>query len=102
MINTILKGLFSMIVTMSNFFLQPIYDLIDDIDLGGFTFSDILALMNAYIGLLRNALSWVADATGLPGWLFGLMALFTMANITTRVAVYVIKLLLKWYRKLMP
>lgn len=102
MINTILQGLFSAFISMANNFLSPLYDLIDDIDLGGYTIGDALTQLNAYITLLRQSIGWVANATGIPGWLFALMGLFMVANITLRIAVYVIKLLLKWYRKLMP
>lgn len=102
MINTLLKGFFSIVITLSNWFLSPIYDLIDDIDIGGMTIADVLTIMNNYIVLLRNGISWVANATGIPSWLFGVMGLFLTANLTLRITVYVIKLILKWYRKLMP
>lgn len=102
MINTILQGLFSAFISMANNFLTPIYALVQNIDLGGYTIGDALIQINAYITLLRQSIGWVANATGIPGWLFALMGLFLTANLTLRVAVYVIKLLLKWYRKLMP
>lgn len=102
MINTILKGFFSIVITLTNYFLQPIYDLIADIDIGGLTIADVLNQMNSYIILLRSGLAWVANATGIPSWLFGVMGLFLTANLTLRITVYVIKLILKWYRKLMP
>ena len=102
MINTILKGFFSIVITMTNIFLQPIYNLIANIDIGGMTIADVLNQVNGYIVILRGGLSWVANATGLPSWLFGVMGLFLTANISVRVSIYVIKLILKWYRKLMP
>lgn len=102
MIDTIMKGLFSMFIALANNFLSPIYSLIANIDLGGYTIADALTQLNLYITLLRQSIGWVANATGIPGWLFALMGLFMIANLTLRIAVYVIKLLLKWYRKLMP
>lgn len=102
MINTLLKGFFSIVITLTNYFLTPIYNLIANIDLGGFTVADTISQLSAYVSLLQGGLSWVANAIGLPGWLFALMGLFLIANITLRVAIYVIKLILKWYRKLMP
>lgn len=102
MINTILQGLFSIVFTLMNSFLEPIYNVIADIDLGGYTVADTISQMNTFVNLIKNTLVWVADATGLPGWLFNIMGLFMLANISLRIALYVLKLLLKWYRKLMP
>ena len=102
MINTILKGLFSIVFTIMNTFLSPIYDAVADIDLGGFTVADTISQMNSFLTLIRTTLVWVADATGIPLWLFNIMGLFMLANITLRIVLYVLKLLLKWYRKLMP
>lgn len=102
MINNILNALFGIVFYILDFFLAPIYDALADVDLGGTTFADAIAQLNDYMLLLRQTLGWVADATGIPGWLFTLMGTFLLTNITARISIYIIKLIVKWWHKIIP
>lgn len=102
MVNTLLSGFINIAISLINWFLTPIYNLLDNIDINGFTLQQGLVLVNDYLQQINSVLGWVADATGLPGWLFATLGAFMLVNISLRIAVYAIKLILKWYRKIMP
>lgn len=100
MINTILNGFFSITMTVLNWFLDPIWNVIDNINIGGTSIADLLNTINNLFDLLTNVMSWIVDATGLPRALFLLMFGIYLVCLTLRATIYIIKMLLRWWDKI--
>lgn len=96
MINTILSGVLKMSFHVLDFFLSPIQRALDSAGLGaGLTqFSNAFqSLMNT----LKGVLPWVIDATGLPKPIFAVIFATFLAGVGLRIAVFTLKLILKWW-----
>lgn len=100
MISNILNGFLSLSMTVVNWFLTPIWNLISDIDLGGTTFADMLSSVNLLFTNLSSTLSWVIDATGIPRVLFVLIFGIYLTCITLRISIYVVKMIVKWWDRI--
>ena len=100
MINTLLSGVLTVSMTVVNWVLTPIYNLIDGINFNGTSLSDCVSLFNSFLSTISAVLSWVADATGIPPIMFTFMfGIFTIC-INLRLSVYIIKLVLKWWDRI--
>lgn len=100
MINTLLKGVLDVSMNVLNWFLTPIWNLIDNIDLGGVTLNDCLAQVNNLFTTISSVMSWVIDATGMPRVLFTLMFSIYLICITMRVTIYLVKMIVKWWDRI--
>lgn len=100
MINTIINGFFSVSMNIMNWFLTPIWNIIDNIDLGGSSVSDLITQVNNLFNLLSNTMSWIIDATGIPRVIFSLMFGVYLTCISMRIAIYIVKMILRWWDKI--
>ena len=100
MISNILNGFLSLSMTVVNWFLTPIYNVIDDIDLGGITVADMLSYVNSLFTTISGVMSWVIDATGIPRVLFTLMFGVYLTCITIRLSIYIVKMIVKWWDRI--
>lgn len=99
MINTLFSGLLTVSMKVLDFFLQPISQLIHNSSLhdgfNNFT-TNFATLMNT----LKGVLPWVIDATGLPKPLFVTIFGVFLAGITLRISVLVLKIVVKWWDRI--
>lgn len=100
MVNTLLNGIVSVSITVVNWFLSPIYNLIDNISLGNVNLSDLLSNFNSFISTATTYLNWVIDATGIPKPLIIIMVGVLGGCIMLRIQMYVLKLVLKWWDRI--
>ena len=99
MINGILNGLFSFVFTIISVILAPI----DAVISSAFpSFSDILTSFGAFITQILGVIPWVLSWFHIPAFLLAFISLYLIAKLTTSLAIHEVKLLLAWYRKLMP
>lgn len=100
MISTILSGIIKVAMYSLDFFLAPIYAAISNINLGGTTVDDLL---NEFLTVMYNisrVLPWLVDATGIPKPVIRVLLLVFLACLTLRLSVYVIKLIVKWWDRI--
>lgn len=99
MINAILKGIMSLIISLVQILLYPIDTLIGTL-LPSLTnaLNGVSALFN-YIG---TAIGWVVSLTGLSSETISLIIAYYGFILTAPLLFYLIKLALSWYDKLKP
>lgn len=100
MINTIISGLTNASISVINFLLTPIYYLIDHIDLGNVNLSDMVTSFNSFVSTATTYVSWLVDALGIPRPL--LIVIFAILGqcILLRFQMYTLKLVLKWWDRI--
>lgn len=100
MINTILNGLVSISINVLDWFLTPIWNLIDNINIGNNTISDMVSSFNNLLTMITDALTWVIDATGIPPSLFLVIFSIYLTSIILRFSIYIVKAVLRWWDKI--
>lgn len=99
MINTLFSGFLSVSMKVLDFFLSPISTMIHNSSLhtGFNTFAnDYMSLMS----MLKNYLPWCVSITGLPKSMFLLVFGVFLAGITLRLSVFILKIVLKWWDRI--
>lgn len=99
MINGILNGIFNFVFSLISTLLSPIDTLISS----AFpSFSDILTSFGTFITNVLGVIPWVLSWFNIPMALLSFISYYFIAKLTTSVAIHEIKLILAWYRKLVP
>lgn len=99
MIAIILIGFIKLVVFLVNYILGPIDNIIATYlpDL-----ANAINAVGAFWTMLLSVIGWCVDATGLSGQTIAVIVIYYVFKLTVPILVYVVKLALKWYRKLMP
>ena len=99
MINSILKGIISLIVGLVSLILSPIDNLILSVlpDL-----SNALTAVGSFLNVISGGVGWVISATGLSSETISLIVLYFTFKLSAPMLFYMIKLALSWYNKLKP
>lgn len=99
MINAILKGIFSLIITLVNGLLTPIDFIIDSAipSLG-----DALDMVANFFSWVSNLVPWAMSWFGMSATVVGLFVAYITFELTVPLAVHTIKLAIKWYDKIKP
>lgn len=99
MINTILKGIFSLVISLVNLLLTPIDSLIAAAlpDLAN-AFDMISALFNQLVSVVPWVISWLGVSTTV----ITLLVSYLTFKMTVPLAIHTVKLAIKWYDKLKP
>lgn len=99
MINGILNGIFNFVFSLISIILLPIDTLISS----AFpSFSEVLTSFGNFVTNILGVIPWVLSWFNIPISLLAFVCYYVIAKMTTSVAVHEIKLLLAWYRKLVP
>lgn len=99
MINAILKGIFSLIISLVSLLLTPIDSLINSVFPSiGEGINYINNFLNYIINLIPYILSWFHLPTAFIILVVGYMTF----KLTVPLAIHTIKLAIKWYDKLKP
>lgn len=99
MINSLLTGLFKLIIGLVSIILSPIDLLITNA---------LPSLDNALTGVadffiyIGSSIGWVISLTGLSSDTLSLIVLYFTFKLTCPMLFYMIKLALSWYNKLKP
>lgn len=99
MIGVILLGFIHLVVFLVNHLLNPIDSIIQQY------LPNLASGLNAvasFFNMLTSVIGWCIDATGLSSETISIIVTYYIFKLTAPLLVYVIKLALKWYRKLMP
>lgn len=97
MINTILTGIFNIIIALVNTILLPIEYIIEQYIPGLDTAFEMVAML---FENLVNFIPWVISWTGLNSTIIGLIVSYFTFRLTVPFLVHTIKLALAWYDKL--
>lgn len=97
MINSILMGIFKVIISLVNLLLAPIDLLIES----AFpSISDGLDMVSNFFNWVAGLIPWGISWFGLNSTVILLFVAYTTFELTVPVAVHTVKLALKWYDKL--
>ena len=99
MINSILTGIFKLIIGLVSLILSPIDALITNALPGLDNALTAVANFFTYIG---SSIGWVISLTGLCSETLSLIVLYFTFKLTAPMLFYMIKLALSWYNKLKP
>lgn len=99
MINKILMGIISLIITLVNTLLSPIDSLISSALPG---LDDAFTLIGNLLSLLTDTIPWVMSWLGLNQTIRGLVVAYFTFILTIPFVVHTIKLAIRWYDKLKP
>lgn len=99
MINAILKGLFKLITKFISILLTPINLLISNMLPG---FNDMLTGVGNAFNNCTQYFGWIVDAACLESNVISFFILVLSFRVLFPFAVSAIKLIVKWYRALMP
>lgn len=99
MINAILKGIMSLIISLVQVLLYPIDALIGTLLP---SLSDALDGVSAFFNFIGTSLGWVISLLGLSSETLSLIVLYYGFILTAPILFYLIKLALSWYDKLKP
>lgn len=97
MINAIIKGIFKIIIKLVSVLLSPIDDLISSL------LPDVSTALGAIGGFLQTGFSfigWGISALGIPQICVSILILYYGIKLTMPLAVYLIKLAIRWYNSL--
>lgn len=99
MINALLQGMISLIISLVNVILLPIDNIIASVlpDL-----SNSLNSVSHFLQLCLNSIGWVISLTGLSSEVISLIILYFGFSLTAPMLFYLIKLALAWYDRLKP
>lgn len=99
MINAILKGIFSLVISLVNLLLTPIDNLIASaIPELSAAFDMISALFNQLVSVVPWVMSWLGVSTTV----ITLLVSYLTFKMTVPLAIHTVKLAIKWYDKLKP
>lgn len=99
MINSILTGIFSLIISLVNLILSPIDNLIQSTLPG---LSDALTAVGSFLNIISSGIGWALSLTGLSSNCISLIVIYFGFKLTAPMLFYMIKLALSWYNKLKP
>lgn len=99
MINSILQGIMSLIISLVSIILAPIDLLIQSAlpDL-----SNALTSVGNFFNLIGSSIGWGISVLGLSNETISLIVLYFTFKLTAPLLFYMIKLALAWYNKLKP
>ena len=100
MINTILSGVISVGISVLDWFLTPVWNLIDNIDIGNNTIGNFVSSLNTLLNTLSGVIVWGIDATGLPSQLVVILFGIYLTSIVLRFSIYIVKAILRWWDKI--
>lgn len=99
MINGILNGILNFVFGLISILLTPIDTLISS----SFpSFTQILTDFGNFITQILGVIPWVLSWFNIPVALLAFVAYYAISKITVSIVVHEIKLILAWYRKLVP
>lgn len=99
MINKILTGIMKLIISLVSLLLKPI-DLLISSALPNL--SSAISAIGSFLDLIKQCLGWAISVTGLSSECLSLIVLFFTFKLTLPLAIYTVKLAIKWYDKLKP
>lgn len=99
MINAILNGLFSFLITIVTALLSPIDSFISA-NLPDF--NNVLSYFGSFIDSVIGFFPWILSWFHIPGALLVFVASYYIFKLSSSAAISIVKLVLAWYRKLMP
>lgn len=99
MINSILTGIFKLIISLVTLILTPIDNIILSLlpDL-----SNALTSIGNFFNLVGQSIGWSISLLGLSSETISLVVLYFTFKLTAPIMFYMIKLALSWYNKLKP
>lgn len=99
MINSILKGIMSLIISLVELLLLPI-----DLAIGAALpdLSSALSAVGQYFALALENVGFAISLTGLSSTAISLIVLYWTFKLTLPITFHTIKLAIKWYDKLKP
>ena len=99
MINALLKGIMSLIISLVSVILAPIDIAIQSVlpDL-----SSALSSVGSLFNLIGQSIGWGISVLGLSSETISLIVLYFTFKLTAPMLFYMIKLALSWYNKLKP
>lgn len=99
MINSILTGIFKLIISLVTLILTPIDNIILSLlpDL-----SNALTSIGNFFNLVGQSIGWSISLLGLSTETISLVVLYFTFKLTAPIMFYMIKLALSWYNKLKP
>lgn len=99
MINALLKGIMSLIITLVSVILAPIDLAIQSVlpDL-----SNALSSVGNLFNLIGQSIGWGISVLGLSSETISLIVLYFTFKLTAPMLFYMIKLAITWYNKLKP
>lgn len=99
MINSILKGIFSLIIALVNLILVPIDTLINS----AFpSIADAITQINNFFNYILSLIPYILSWFHLPIAFITLIVGYYTFKFTLPLAIHTIKLAIKWYDKLKP
>ena len=99
MINAILKGIISLIISLVNVILLPIDTLITS---ALPNLSNALNSVSSFLNIALQSIGWVISLTGLSSNCISMIVLYFGFSLTAPMLFYLIKLALSWYNRLKP
>lgn len=99
MINAILKGIMTLIISLVNLLLTPI-DLLITSALP--SLSNALDNVSTFLNTTLSSIGWVISLTGLSNDCISMIVLYYGFSLTAPMLFYLIKLALSWYNRLKP
>lgn len=99
MINSLLTGIFKLIIGLVSFILSPI-DLLITNALP--SLDHALTAVSNFFTYIGSSIGWVISLTGLSSDTLSLLVLYFTFKLTAPMLFYMIKLALSWYNKLKP
>lgn len=97
MINAIITGIFSLIISLVNVIMLPIDTAIETLlpDL-----SSALSSIGSLLSLITQGLGWVISLSGLSSTALSLIVSYYIFKLTAPLTFYLVKSALAWYNKL--
>ncbi len=97
MINAIVKGIISLVISLVSILLYPIDALIDSLLP---SLSNMISAVGTFLSICTSSIGWVLSCVGINGNIISLIVIFYTFKLTAPLLVYTIKLAIKWYDKL--
>ncbi len=99
MINSLLTGIFKLIISLVNLLLLPIDNLIDTFlpDL-----SVALTSIGTFLQLCFSSIGWCISALGIPSLAISFIVMYFGIKLTAPLLFSTIKLAMSWYNRLKP
>jgi len=99
MINAILKGIFSLVISLVSLLLTPI-DLAINAALP--SVSDALTYVGNFFSYILGFFPWILSWFNMPSWFVTLVVAYWTFKLTVPLAIHTVKLALAWYDKIKP
>lgn len=99
MIDKIISGLIQIVMQLVNLLLTPATNILNSLipDLSSYTSS-----ISSFLGYCTYSIGWVFSAFGIPPAVISLLIAYYTFVLTAPLAVWAIKLVVKWYHYLVP